>query len=216
MAKGLRLVALVGVLLLLPRASAAGSLRERLLASSPGLNPRVLSLALKAYDHARELGQTASSIVTLIDYSIPSTEKRLWVVDLHRGRLLFNDLVAHGKYSGDNMAEAFSNRPGSQQSSLGAFVTGDTYVGKHGLSLRLKGLEPGINDRAEDREIVVHGAPYVSDAVARALGRLGRSQGCPAVRPEIAPRLIQTIKDGTFLFAYYPDPQLQRTSAYLN
>ncbi len=194
----------------------AGTLGERLAASSPGLRPQVLALALRAYEHARRLGQTASSIVTLIDYSLPSTEKRLWVMDLRRGALLFNELVAHGKYTGDNEAHAFSNRPGSQQSSLGAFLTGSTYAGKHGLSLRLKGLEPGINDRAEEREIVLHAAPYVNEATARALGRLGRSQGCPAVRPEVAPRMIETIKDGTFVFAYYPDPELQRTSAYLN
>ena len=162
------------------------------------------------------LGQTASSIITLIDFSLPSTEKRLWVLDLSRGELLFNDLVAHGKRTGENLAHAFSNRPGSNQSSLGAFVTGTTYTGKHGLSLRLKGLEPGINDRAEEREIVVHGADYVSEDIAKVLGRLGRSQGCPALRPAAAPRIIETIKDGTFLFAYYPDPDLRRTSTYLN
>lgn len=195
-------------------AARAGTL-DRLEASSPGLRPQVLSLALKAYEHARSLGQTASSIVTLIDYSLPSTERRLWVMDVRRGALLFHELVAHGKLSGDDVATAFSNRPGSQQSSLGSFVTGETYAGRHGLSLRLRGLEPGINDRAEEREIVVHGAPYVNQDVVRALGRLGRSQGCPAVRPEIASRIIQTIKDGTFVFAYYPGPELQRSS-YLN
>jgi hypothetical protein len=196
-------------------AARAGTLRDRLEASSPGLRPQVLTLALKAYEHARSLGQTASSIVTLIDYSLPSTERRLWVMDVQRGALLFHELVAHGKLSGDDVATMFSNRPGSQQSSLGSFVTGETYAGRHGLSLRLRGLEPGINDRAEEREIVVHGAPYVNQDIARTLGRLGRSLGCPAVRPEVASRIIQTIKDGTFVFAYYPDPELQRSS-YLN
>jgi hypothetical protein len=194
----------------------AGGLGERLTSAAPTLKPQVLALALEAYKHARHLGQTASTIVTLIDYSLPSTEKRLWVMDVKRGKLLFNELVAHGKRTGDNIATQFSNRPGSEQSSLGAFVTGKTYTGKHGLSLRLKGLEAGINDRAEARAIVMHAASYVSEDTARALGRLGRSRGCPAVRPEIAPDIIATIKDGTFLFAYHPDSGLQRKSAYLN
>ena len=196
--------------------AAAPRLTDRLAGAAPSIEPQVLAIALKAYEHALLLGQTASSILTLIDYSLPSTEKRLWVLDVNRGTLLFNELVAHGKRTGDNLARRFSNRPGSHQSSLGAFVTGETYTGKHGLSLRLKGLEAGINDRAEERAIVVHAASYVSEGTARALGRLGRSQGCPAVRPEIAPDIIATIKDGTFLFAYHPDAGLQRTSAYLN
>ncbi len=195
--------------------AAATTLTERLVASAPGLEPSVLALALRAYQHARWLGQTASSIVTLIDYSLPSTQERLWVMDLSRGELLFRELVAHGQSSGDDLAHAFSNRPGSHQSSLGAFLTGETYDGRHGLSLRLKGLEPGINDRAEERAIVVHAADYVNDDVAKVLGRLGRSHGCPAVRPEVAPRLINTIKNGTFVFAYYPDPALRQTSTYL-
>jgi hypothetical protein len=215
--KSLRLLALamVVVMTLAPRTSAS-TFREALVTAAPGLRPQVLALALKAYNHARQLGQTTSSILTLIDYSLPSREKRLWVMDVGRGALLFHELVAHGKRTGDDIAYAFSNRPGSEQSSLGAFVTGETYPGKHGLSLRLKGLEPGINDRAEERDIVVHAAPYVSEATARTLGRLGRSQGCPAVRPEVAAPIIDTIKGGTFLFAYYPDPALQQMSAYLN
>jgi hypothetical protein len=208
-------IAIVAMGVLAPAAEGA-TVSRRVAAPSPGLRPQVFALALKAYARARSLGQTASSIVTLIDYSLPSTEKRLWVVDVARGALLFNELVAHGRHTGDNLARAFSNLPGSEQSSLGAFVTGETYEGKHGLSLRLKGLEPGINDRAEERAIVMHAAPYVNEVFARIRGRLGRSQGCPAVRPEVAPRIIETIKDGTFLFAYYPDPEIQRTSAYLN
>jgi len=211
---GFLALALAATVAFVPTAR-AGTLRDRLEASSPGLRPQVLTLALKAYEHARSLGQTASSIVTLIDYSLPSTERRLWVMDVQRGALLFHELVAHGKLSGDDVATMFSNRPGSQQSSLGSFVTGETYAGRHGLSLRLRGLDPGLNDNAEEREIVVHGAPYVNQDVVRALGRLGRSLGCPAVRPEVASRIIQTIKDGTFVFAYYPGPELQRSS-YLN
>ncbi len=212
--KGLRALA-VAVVVAAAQPALAGPVVDRLIAASPRLQPQALRVALKAYERARTLGQTASSIVTLIDYSLPSTQRRLWVMDLGRGKLLFNELVAHGKRTGDDFAFAFSNQPGSLQSSLGAFVTGETYSGAHGLSLRLKGLEPGINDRAEEREIVIHAAPYVSDATARVLGRLGRSLGCPALPPDVAPRIIEAIKNGTFLFAYYPDPALQRLSTYL-
>jgi len=214
--KSLRFLAMAfAAVLTVAPAAGASTMPDRLVASAPGLRPQVLALAMKAYEHARELGQTASSIVTLIDYSLPSTERRLWVLDVRRGALLFHELVAHGRLSGDDLATSFSNRPGSQQSSLGSFVTGETYAGRHGLSLRLRGLDPGLNDNAEEREIVMHGAPYVSLEAARVLGHLGRSLGCPAVRPEVASRIIRTIKDGTFLFAYYPDPALQSAS-YLN
>lgn len=194
---------------------AAVPVNARLLAAAPDLAPRALELALRAWTRARERGETASDVVTVIDYSRPSTEKRMWVLDLAQGRVLFHELVAHGRHTGENLARAFSNRPGSYQSSLGAFLTGTTYQGKHGLSLRLRGLEPGVNDRAETRAIVVHGAEYVSERIGRLMGRLGRSQGCPAVRPEVAPLVIDAIKGGTLLFAYYPDPAYERQSAYV-
>jgi hypothetical protein len=129
--------------------------------------------------------------------------------------VLFHELVAHGKGTGDNIAKAFSNRPGSNQSSFGTFLTGPTYQGKHGLSLRLKGLEPGINHLAEARAIVVHGAKYVSESVVQAMGRLGRSQGCPAVREEISGKLIKAIQGGTVVFSYYPDHRWETTSPFL-
>jgi hypothetical protein len=194
-----------------PRESA----REHLLAVAPGLSPNALDLALRARARAIQQGMTRSPILTVIDYSLPSTVKRLWVLDVERPALLFHELVAHGKGTGDNLARSFSNRDGSNASSLGAFLTGPTYFGKHGLSLRLRGLEAGFNDRAERRGIVVHGATYVSDAVARALGRLGRSQGCPAVREEISSEIIRTIKDGTLLFSYFPEPRWLGTSPFL-
>jgi hypothetical protein len=134
---------------------------------------------------------------------------------VERRRLLFHELVAHGKGTGDNLARSFSNRDGSNASSLGTFLTGPTYLGKHGLSLRLRGLEAGFNDRAEQRGIVVHGATYVSEAVARALGRLGRSQGCPAVPDAVSADIIRTIKDGTLLFSYFPEPKWLGTSPFL-
>jgi len=142
----------------------------------------------------------------VIDYSLPSTAPRLWLIDRTDGRVLRHLLVAHGRGSGENIASRFSNRDGSLASSLGLFLTEETYVGKNGYSLRLRGLEPGINDRARDRAIVLHGAPYVSPEFARVHGRLGRSWGCPAVELEVAHPLIDQIRDGSLLFIYAPDP----------
>ena len=138
----------------------------------------------------------------MIDYSLPSTEPRLWVFDLTRVRILYRELVAHGRGSGDNVATEFSNDEGSYMSSLGLFITDEAYVGKNGYSMRLRGLDPGINDHAYDRAIVVHGASYVSRKVADEGGRLGRSLGCPAVRPKVAHKLIDTIKDGSVMYVY--------------
>ena len=146
-----------------------------------------------------------SDVLAVIDYTKPSTERRLWVFDLAHPRVLFEELAAHGKNSGDNQAVRFSNEPNSLMTSVGAFLTGDTYAGKHGLSLRLQGLEKGFNDNSMERAIVIHAAGYVSDALAKTKGRIGRSWGCPAVRPEISRRLIETVQGGTLLLAYYPD-----------
>ncbi len=127
--------------------------------------------------------------------------------DLQTHKLLLVERVAHGRDSGENMTTRFSNLPGSHQSSLGLFRTSDTYTGHNGYSLRLDGLEPGFNDRARERAIVIHGASYVSDKTISVRGGVGRSWGCPAVRLEIARSLIDSIKDGQYLFAYYPDAQ---------
>jgi hypothetical protein len=153
-----------------------------------------------------------SDVLTVIDYTKPSNERRLWVFDLNHSRVLFEELTAHGKNSGDNQAVRFSNAPGSLMTSLGAFTTGNAYVGRHGLSLRLEGLEKGINDNSMSRAIVIHAADYVSDAIAKAKGQIGRSWGCPAVRPQIARRLIETIQGGTLVLAYYPDRSWLQTS----
>jgi hypothetical protein len=128
----------------------------------------------------------------------------MWVFDLNTGRVVYHELVAHGRNSGEDNAVAFSNDDGSYMSSLGAFLTSRSYDGRNGYSLRLVGTEPNLNDRAEARAIVLHGAPYVDDEVARKLGRLGRSLGCPAVRPAVARPLIDEIKDGTLLYAWHP------------
>lgn len=171
-----------------------------------GLAPVVLERALAALDCATREGEVdRPEVLTVIDYSLPSTAERLWVFDLERRELLYRERVAHGKNTGDDLAARFSNVPGSLQTSLGLFVTGATYHGNHGYSLRLRGLEPGINDRAFERAIVVHGAPYVSEAFVAAQGRLGRSWGCPAVRTDVARELIDTIKDGSAVYSFYPD-----------
>jgi hypothetical protein len=197
-------------------AATTAPLRDALGAQAPRLKPEVLGLALDALTCATSSGAVQRpELLTVIDYSVASREPRLWVFDLAERRLLFEERVAHGRNSGGDLPTRFSNTPGSRQSSLGLFVTADTYVGRNGYSLRLDGLEPGVNDRARQRAIVMHGAPYASEATARALGRLGRSWGCPAVRTEIARELIDTIKDGSAVFSYYPSAPWLESSRFL-
>ncbi len=145
-----------------------------------------------------------TEVITIIDFSLPSNKERLWVLDLIQGKVLFHCLVSHGRNSGELMAEKFSNIPGSNASSPGFYTTGETYIGKHGFSLKLDGLEMGINDKARTRAIVMHGADYVSADYIRKYGRLGRSFGCPAVPPDLSKEIIQTIQGGSCLFIYVP------------
>ncbi len=180
-----------------------------------GINPKVLQLALKAHQKANAMGVAKKSTMTIIDYSMPSTARRMWVVDMKKNKVIYNTLVAHGSGSGGNVAQRFSDVPGSLQSSLGVFVTGKTYQGKHGLSLTLHGLEQGINGNAERRKIVVHGANYVNDNMAKNLGRLGRSWGCPALDTRLSTPVINTIKEGSLVFAYYPDDKWLKRSKFL-
>lgn len=188
-----------------------------LLRQAPGLSQRVLKLALDASRNAEEQGLvTRRNLLTVIDYSLPSTQPRLFVFNLDTRKLLFRELVAHGRNSGDNMATYFSNDPGSLASSVGLFVTEEPYIGGNGYSLRLKGLEQGINDMAWSRMIVLHGAAYVSQAAVKALGRLGRSWGCPAVRPQIARKLIDTLRGGSAIFAYYPEKSWLSSSSFVH
>jgi hypothetical protein len=192
------------------------SLASQLLRQAPGLKAEVLRLALRATGCAAEQGLVKRrNLLTVIDYSLPSTEPRLWVFDLASKKVLFRELVAHGKNSGGNKPSFFSNSPGSLATSLGLFVTADTYFGSNGYSLRLRGLEEGVNDMAMDRAIVMHGASYVSRAATRALGRLGRSWGCPAVRKEVARKMIDTLRGGSPIFAYYPDQNWLTGSAFV-
>lgn len=189
----------------------------RLLASeAPDLDLEVLESALLAASCAQRNDLAGHNILTVIDYSLPSTQRRLWVFDLEKKKVLFYELVAHGVNTGENLATEFSNIEGSRQSSLGLFLTDRTYVGRNGYSLKLHGLELGINDLALERTIVMHGAWYVSEAFHREHGRLGRSWGCPAVTREIAQPLIDTIKDGSLVFVYYPDNHWLENSYYLN
>lgn len=188
---------------------------EELHRLAPATSLQALRLALSAYQCASAQLGGKGELLTVIDYSKPSRDKRLWVFDLSKRKLLFEEWVAHGKNSGDDVATSFSNRPNSYQSSLGLYQTGDTYSGKHGRSLRLLGLEPGFNDNSEERAIVMHAAAYADPKVVPGLGRLGRSQGCPAVRPQVAKKLIDTLAQGSYVFAYYPQQNWLSNSQFL-
>lgn len=152
-------------------------------------------------------------LLAIIDYRLPSTSKRLWVIDMREMKVVLHTYVAHGKNSGENFPTRFSNTHESLQSSLGFFVTGSEYQGKHGRSLKLIGLEDGINDQADERAIVIHGADYVSERYIRNYGRLGRSFGCPAVPMGLHDELITLLGTGSCLFIYYPDPHYLSVSA---
>jgi hypothetical protein len=190
---------------------------EALRRAAPDLNGRVLSLALTASECARRAELAADArYLAVIDYSLPSTAKRFWLFDLEEARLLTSELVAHGANTGETHARRFSNREGSHQSSLGLFRTAETYRGKHGYSLRLDGLERGINDRARERAIVMHGASYVSEDFAGQHGRIGRSWGCPALSLAASSGVIDRIQGGNLLFSYYPDETWLESSQFLN
>ena len=180
-----------------------------------GLDPVVFAHAHRAWDKARAAGHARRQRLVVIDYSRPSTQERLWVFDLEREALLFKELVAHGKNTGAGRATYFSNAPGSLQTSLGVFVTAEVYQGEHGKSLRLDGLEAGFNDKARERAIVIHAAGYVDGVAARKQGRLGRSWGCPALRPEMASTIIDAVAGGAVVFAWGDDADWQARSTFL-
>ncbi|MDB5980623.1 MAG: hypothetical protein JWQ69_1638 [Pseudomonas sp.] len=194
----------------------ADSLEAALVKAAPDANAKVIALAVRASQCRLAQGSAPAQRLAIIDYSRPSTEQRLWVFDLQHRTLLFHELVAHGRNSGENMASQFSNQNESKATSLGLYRTGATYLGHNGYSLRMEGLEPGFNDHAFDRGIVIHGAPYVSPDLARSNGRIGRSLGCPAVRPAIAHPLIDSMKDGQLVFSYYPDQRWLSASSFIN
>ncbi|MEN2488078.1 murein L,D-transpeptidase catalytic domain family protein [Flavobacterium sp. B11] len=165
---------------------------------------KTFSEALKGFYLLKERGVIKKDILTLIDFSLSSNTKRLWVIDLASNTILFNSLVAHGRNTGEEFASTFSNLNSSFKSSLGFYATGEIYQGKHGASLRLDGLEDGVNDNARERGVVMHGADYVSESFIRNHKRLGRSQGCPAVPVELTNEIIQLIKDKSCLYIYHP------------
>lgn len=195
---------------------ASSSLVATLAKAAPSADPKVIALAVSAVDCATTHGMSPSDRLAVIDYSLPSTKPRLWVFDLNSRKLLYRELVAHGRNSGENYPQHFSNALGSLQSSLGLFRTLDTYSGSNGYSLRMDGLEAGVNDKALERAIVMHGAPYVDEKTANKQGRLGRSWGCPALRSGVAKQVIDTLKGGQFIFSYYPDRDWLASSQYLN
>jgi len=174
------------------------------------------SKALHGFLKLKESGNVAKDFLTIVDYSLPSTEKRLWIIDTKENKIVMNSLVAHGKNSGKNYATSFSNKNESNKSSLGFFITGETYNGKHGLSLRLDGLEKGLNDGARNRSIVMHAADYVSEAFAKAHKRLGLSHGCPALPNNLSAKIIATIKGKSCLFIYHPSLDYNKTSSLVS
>ena len=194
---------------------------QTILDQTINLRPKVLELALEAYEQAEAGGHVRRPVLTIVDYELPSYKQRLWVIDIKAGRVLYQEWVAHGmgkpRGTGGTMEEAlsFSNEKGTLKSSLGLFITAETYHGRHGYSLKLDGLEEGVNDNARDRLIVLHGAEYVTRD--RAEDQLvGRSWGCPAVRPKITRKLIDAIKGGSVLWIYYPHDQWLGESEFLD
>ena len=171
----------------------------------------VFKTALNGYNKI----ERKKDLLTIIDYSKPSTEKRFFVIDMKQKKILVNSHVSHGKNSGGNIATSFSNKVSSNKSSLGFFLTENTYMGGNGYSLVLNGLEEGINDKAKERYIVIHGADYANPKMAKSLGRLGRSLGCPALPRDISKKTIDMIKNGSVIFAYGNDTNYLERSSYV-
>lgn len=168
--------------------------------------------ALKGYYSLKEKGLVQKDILTLVDFSLSSNVKRLWVIDLSTNTILYNSLVAHGRNTGEEFANSFSNANSSYKSSLGFYLTGEVYNGKHGMSLKLDGLEKGVNDNARQRGVVIHSAHYVSNYFIKCNKRLGRSQGCPAIPQELLSGIVNTIKNKSCFFIYHPSRSSEKTS----
>lgn len=177
----------------------------------------VLELGVRGYMQLTEVNELEfGKLLAVIDFSIPSSQKRLWIIDVAEGKITHHGYVAHGRNSGDLMANNFSNRESSYMSSLGFYKTAETYQGKHGHSLRLDGLEQGFNDKARERAIVIHGAAYASEDFIKQTGRLGRSLGCPALPPSESKYLIEQLKEGALVFIYAEDSNYLASSKILN
>lgn len=186
--------------------------------SAASLDFEVFKKALTGYYHLKGDYKVSSDkqVISIVDFTKPSSKKRLWIVDLENRKILFHTFVAHGRGSGGLNAEKFSNTNESHQSSLGFYVTDETYFGKHGLSLKLRGLDKGYNTNAYARAIVVHGADYVSQRFVNQNGYLGRSHGCPAVPVELTNDIIKTIKGKTAMFLYSGSAPVKYSSNFLD
>jgi len=193
------------------------SLYDSLRLNSLGLGRQVFDYAMKGFNFMKEMGTLGNEhIISIVDFSKPSSQKRLFIIDIKNYQVLFNTYVAHGMQSGKEFANKFSNKPESNKSSLGFYETLDTYMGGNGYSLRLKGMEHGINDNANRRAIVMHGAPYVDERLINSQGYIGRSWGCPAVPTRLSRPIIDKIKNGTCLFIYSPEKKYLSHSKILN
>jgi L,D-transpeptidase catalytic domain len=182
-----------------------------------GLSIQTFEYAIKGFNYLVLNGRLAKdNIISIVDFSLPSSKKRLFVIDLNNCQVLFNTYVAHGVNSGKEYANQFSNKPSSYKSSLGFYETQNTYIGGHGYSLRLEGLENGINDNASNREIVIHGAAYVNESLIKAQGYIGRSWGCPALPESLYKPIIDKIKNGSCLFIYSPANSYLQKSKIIN
>jgi hypothetical protein len=185
--------------------------------NSVDLDYGIFRKAMIGYYHLRsEQALKNTDLLTIINFEQPSTEKRFYTIDLRNKQVKYHTYVAHGRNTGENLATKFSNIENSNQSSLGFYVTGETYVGSKGYSLRLDGKESSFNDKIRSRAVVIHPADYVTEKWIKLYGRLGRSQGCPALPPAMSKKVINTIKGGTAIFTYYPDDEYLHASQYLN
>ena len=192
------------------------SLYQKLGLAALGLSQEAFTYALNGFDHLLQAGKIKKdNILSILDFSLPSGKKRLFVIDLITEELVFNTYASHGKNSGKIVPTNFSNQSNSNKSSLGFYITGNTYNGKKGCSLRLEGEELGINNNAFTRGIVVHGAAYVNENIAKAQGFVGRSQGCPALPKDQSKHIIDKIKNGSCLFIYSPDPYYAKHSTLI-
>jgi len=201
----------------LPKASVIDNHYAEWNLTAAGLSQEAFDDAVKGYNYLQEkklLNNT--NVLTIVDYSKPSSQKRLYVLDMKNGKILFNSLVAHGRNSGLEYATDFSNADESHKTSLGFFITLGTYIGGNGYSLKLQGCEKGINDKALERAIVIHGAPYADENFIQTNGYLGRSYGCPAVPEKISKKIIDTIKNGSCMFLYHPTKKYTAVSKILN
>lgn len=196
--------------------SAAVAVYEEMNLCDAGLDQHVFEMALKGFEKLRNEGRTGSdSVLAIVDFTKPSRQKRLFVIDLKAKKLAYHTYVSHGKNSGLEYATRFSNKPSSHMSSLGFYVTRKTYQGSNGYSLQLDGCEKGVNDKALSRAIVMHAAAYASEQIANGRGYIGRSFGCPAVPAPLHRPIIDKLKDGNVLFMYYPDQKYLENSTLL-